>query len=199
MSFIKSIATFSGFTMVSRLTGFLRDMVIASFLGAGMVSDAFLVAFKLPNLFRSLFAEGAFTSAFVPLFSSKLVASGRDKSVEFAAKAISLLTFFLILFTIIFELCMPWVVKILAPGFMENPEKLVTFGTYPDAVSAYIAKGVLNTNGIECVITNERMSGIFPLPDLPIGQVRILVFEKDLEMARNIMSSTAETKDNDNN
>lgn len=124
MSFIKSIATFSGFTMVSRLTGFLRDMVIASFLGAGMVSDAFLVAFKLPNLFRSLFAEGAFTSAFVPLFSSKLVASGRDKSVEFAAKAISLLTFFLILFTIIFELCMPWVVKILAPGFMENPEKV---------------------------------------------------------------------------
>lgn len=82
---------------------------------------------------------------------------------------------------------------------MENPEKLVTFGTYPDAVSAYIAKGVLNTNGIECVITNERMSGIFPLPDLPIGQVCILVFEKDLEMARNIMSSTAETKDNDNN
>lgn len=94
MSFIKSIATFGGFTMVSRVTGFLRDMVIANFLGAGNVSDAFLVSFKLPNLFRSLFAEGAFTSAFVPLFSSKLVASGRDKSVEFAAKAISLLTFF---------------------------------------------------------------------------------------------------------
>ncbi len=124
MSFIKSIATFGGFTMVSRITGFLRDMVIASFLGAGMVSDAFLVAFKLPNLFRSLFAEGAFTSAFVPLFSSKLVASGRNKSVEFAAKAISLLTFFLVLFTIIFELFMPSVVKVLAPGFMENPEKV---------------------------------------------------------------------------
>ena len=92
MSFIKSIATFSSFTMISRITGFLRDMVIATFLGAGTVSDAFLVSFKLPNLFRSLFAEGAFTSAFVPLFSSKLVASGRDKSVEFAAKAISLLT-----------------------------------------------------------------------------------------------------------
>ena len=124
MSFIKSIATFGGFTMVSRVTGFLRDMVIANFLGAGNVSDAFLVSFKLPNLFRSLFAEGAFTSAFVPLFSSKLVASGRDKSVEFAAKAISLLTFFLIVFTILFELCMPLVVRVLAPGFMESPEKV---------------------------------------------------------------------------
>lgn len=124
MSFIKSIATFGGFTMVSRLTGFLRDMLIANFLGAGMVSDAFLVSFKLPNLFRSLFAEGAFTSAFVPLFSSKLVASGRDKSVEFAAKAISLLTFFLIAFVIIFELGMPYVVKVLAPGFAANPEKV---------------------------------------------------------------------------
>lgn len=124
MSFIKSIATFGGFTMVSRLTGFVRDMIIATFLGAGMVSDAFLVSFKLPNLFRSLFAEGAFTSAFVPLFSSKLVASGRDKSVEFAAKAISLLTFFLILFILFFELSMPWVVKILAPGFAGNPDKI---------------------------------------------------------------------------
>ena len=56
MSFIKSIATFGGFTMISRITGFIRDMIIANFLGAGSVSDAFLVSFKLPNLFRSLFA-----------------------------------------------------------------------------------------------------------------------------------------------
>lgn len=124
MSFIKSIATFGGFTMISRITGFLRDMIIANFLGAGTVSDAFLVSFKLPNLFRSLFAEGAFTSAFVPLFSSKLVASGRDKSIEFAAKAISLLTFILIGFVIIFEFGMPYVVKFLAPGFSNNPEKI---------------------------------------------------------------------------
>ncbi len=124
MSFIRSIATFGGFTMVSRLTGFIRDMIIATFLGAGMVSDAFLVSFKLPNLFRSLFAEGAFTSAFVPLFSSKLVAFGRDKSVEFAAKAVSLLTFFLVLFVLAFELSMPWVVNVLAPGFSGDPAKI---------------------------------------------------------------------------
>lgn len=124
MSFIRSIATFGGFTMISRITGFIRDMLIANFLGAGNVSDAFLVSFKLPNLFRSLFAEGAFTSAFVPLFSSKLVSSGREESIRFAAKAISFLTFILILFIILFELGMPYVVKILAPGFAENPEKV---------------------------------------------------------------------------
>ena len=124
MSFIKSIATFSGFTLISRVTGFLRDMLIANFLGAGNISDAFLVSFKLPNLFRSLFAEGAFTSAFVPLFSSKLVAAGREKSIQFAARAISLLTFFLILFILLFEVFMPLVIKILAPGFAEDAAKV---------------------------------------------------------------------------
>lgn len=77
MSLFKSVATFGGLTLVSRITGFLRDMVLANFLGAGAMADAFVVAFKLPNLFRSLFAEGAFTSAFVPLFSQKLVADGK--------------------------------------------------------------------------------------------------------------------------
>lgn len=124
MSFIRSIATFGGFTMISRITGFIRDTLIAYFLGAGNVSDAFLVSFKLPNLFRSLFAEGAFTSAFVPLFSSKLVASGKDESIRFAAKAVSLLTALLIIFIILFEIAMPWVVKILAPGFVDNPQKI---------------------------------------------------------------------------
>jgi len=124
MSFIRSIATFSGFTMISRITGFIRDMLIANFLGAGNLSDAFLVSFKLPNLFRSLFAEGAFTSAFVPLFSSKLVSAGREESIRFASKAVSFLTFILIVFILLFELAMPLVVKILAPGFAENPEKV---------------------------------------------------------------------------
>lgn len=124
MSFIRSIATFSGFTMISRITGFIRDMLIANFLGAGNISDAFLVSFKLPNLFRSLFAEGAFTAAFVPLFSSKLVSVGREESIRFAAKAVSFLTFILILFIILFELFMPTVVKILAPGFVSDPQKI---------------------------------------------------------------------------
>ena len=122
MSLFKSVATFGGLTLISRITGFLRDMVLANMLGAG--SDAFVVAFKLPNLFRSLFAEGAFTSAFVPLFSQKLVAEGKKKSIFFAAQAMSVLVIFVGLFVLIFELFMPFVVAILAPGFRDDPEKV---------------------------------------------------------------------------
>ncbi len=124
MSLFKSIATFGSYTMISRLTGFVRDMVLADFLGAGAASDAFFVSFKLPNLFRSLFAEGAFTSAFVPLFSQKLVSEGRKKSLFFASEALSILFFFLMIFVLIFELLMPYVVTILAPGFIRDPEKI---------------------------------------------------------------------------
>ena len=124
MSLFKSIATFGGFTLISRFTGFARDMILANFLGAGAISDAFFVAFKLPNLFRSLFAEGAFTTAFVPMLSHKLVSDGRNDAVRFAAQAISVLTFFLTFFVILMEFCMPWVVEIMAPGFADNPEKM---------------------------------------------------------------------------
>ena len=124
MSLFKSVATFGGLTLVSRITGFLRDMVLANFLGAGAAADAFVVAFKLPNLFRSLFAEGAFTSAFVPLFSQKLVADGKKKSLFFAAQAISLLILIVGLFVVLFELAMPYVVRVLAPGFVDDPEKI---------------------------------------------------------------------------
>ena len=124
MSLFKSVATFGGLTLVSRITGFFRDMVLANFLGAGAVADAFVVAFKLPNLFRSLFAEGAFTSAFVPLFSQKLVADGKKRSIFFAAQAISVLVLFVGAFVLLFEIFMPWVVEVLAPGFSSEPEKM---------------------------------------------------------------------------
>lgn len=123
MSLFKSIATFGGFTMVSRVTGFLRDMVLANLLGAGAMADAFVVAFKLPNLFRSLFAEGAFTSAFVPLFSQKLVSEGRKKSIFFAAQAMAVLIVFALSFVLVFEGFMPYVVKVLAPGFAHDAQK----------------------------------------------------------------------------
>lgn len=123
MSLFKSIATFGGFTFVSRITGFLRDMVLANMLGAGAVSDAFFVSFKLPNLFRSLFAEGAFTSAFVPIFSQKLVSEGQKKSMLFASNAISVLVCFLLVFVVLFEVFMPAVVNVLAPGFVNDAGK----------------------------------------------------------------------------
>lgn len=124
MSLLKSITTFGGWTLVSRLTGFLRDVVLANYLGAGAVSDAFFVAFKLPNLFRSLFAEGAFTSAFVPIFSQKLVGDGKEKAIRFAAQAITVLAFFVGLFVLVMEVLMPAVVMLLAPGFAEDSGKI---------------------------------------------------------------------------
>ena len=124
MSLFKSIATFGGLTFISRITGFLRDMVLANFLGAGVMADAFVVAFKLPNLFRSLFAEGAFTSAFVPLFSQKLVSEGKKKSIFFAAQTMSVLIVIVGLFVVLFELLMPYVVSVLAPGFNDDAGKI---------------------------------------------------------------------------
>ena len=124
MNLFKSIATFGGFTLLSRITGFFRDMVLANYLGAGMVADAFFVAFKLPNLFRSLFAEGAFTTAFVPMVSQKLVAEDKKSAILFASKAISLLAVVLAGFVLVVEFLMPWVVAILAPGFAGDSGKI---------------------------------------------------------------------------
>ena len=124
MSLFKSIATFGGFTLISRLTGFMRDVVLANFLGAGAVSDAFFVAFKLPNLFRNLFAEGAFSAAFVPMISQKLVSDGKKKSIFFASQAISVLAFIVLGFVILMELIMPYLIPLLAPGFANEPEKI---------------------------------------------------------------------------
>ena len=124
MSLLKSITTFGGWTLVSRITGFFRDMVLANYLGAGVVSDAFFVSFKLPNLFRSLFAEGAFTSAFVPIFSQKLVGEGKSSAINFAARAISVLAVFVGLFVLLMEVIMPAVVMVLAPGFINDAGKI---------------------------------------------------------------------------
>lgn len=120
MSLFKSIAAFGGITLISRITGFVRDMFLANFLGAGMVSDAFFVAFKLPNLFRNLFAEGAFTSAFVPMLSHKLVSEDKENALRFAARAISILAFILLLLVLFMEIIMPWLIPVLAPGFITK-------------------------------------------------------------------------------
>ncbi len=155
MSLIKSITTFGGWTLVSRITGFMRDVILASFLGAGAVSDAFFVAFKLPNLFRSLFAEGAFTSAFVPLFSQKIIDSGKDGAIKFAAQALSVLVVVLTIFVIIIEIFMPYMVVLLAPGFVGDIEKieLATFLsriTFPFLLFISVVSfqsGILNSLG----------------------------------------------------
>ena len=124
MSFVRSIATVGGFTLLSRITGLMREMMIAHFLGAGMVADAFFVAFRFPNLFRSLFAEGALNAAFVPLFSGKLAEGGHDQAVLFAERAMSVLGLALLLFVAVVEMVMPWAMMGLAPGFADVAGKM---------------------------------------------------------------------------
>ncbi len=124
MALLRSIATVGGFTMVSRVLGFIRDILIAAVLGAGGGADAFFVAFKFPNLFRRLFAEGAFALAFVPLFAGTLEAEGKAAAKAFAEQALSVLLWALLIFVVVLEIAMPWAMAGFAPGFLSRP---VTF------------------------------------------------------------------------
>ena len=121
--FLKSSIIFSGFTFVSRIFGFIRDILIATFFGIGPLADAFNVAFKLPNFFRSIFAEGAFSAAFVPLFSGKLSTHGKKHALKFAGQILSILSISLVILIVSMELFMPLVIKMIAPGFEKTPEK----------------------------------------------------------------------------
>ena len=123
MNLIKSTGTFSLFTMVSRVLGYLRDLLIAIYLGSGPIADAFFVAFRIPNTFRRLFSEGTFNAAFVPSYSSELT-KGKKKANQFANKIFNLLLIFLIITVLLIEVFMPGFIFILAPGFVENTDKL---------------------------------------------------------------------------
>src|SRR4051812_21879604 len=124
MTLLRSVATVGGYTMISRVLGFVRDVLTASVLGAGPVADAFFIALRLPNLFRSLFAEGAFSAAFVPLFAGRIAAEGRDAARRFAEDALALLVCALLAFVALGEVFMPWLIHVIAPGFASEPEKL---------------------------------------------------------------------------
>lgn len=124
MNLIRAVSAIGSMTMLSRVFGFLRDILIANFLGAGAVADAFVVAFRFPNLFRRLFAEGAFAAAFVPMFSRQLESEGRDAARAFAEDAMSALALILAAFVIVICLIMPWLMPYLAPGFDAVPGKM---------------------------------------------------------------------------
>ena len=97
MNLIKSTGTFSFFTFISRISGYIRDLLIAIFLGAGPIADAFFVAFRFPNTFRRLFSEGTFNSAFVPSYSTELN-KGKNKAKIFAKNVFNILLIFLLIF-----------------------------------------------------------------------------------------------------
>ena len=116
MNLFKSTTTFSFFTIISRILGYVRDILIAIFLGAGPLADAFFVAFRIPNTFRRLFSEGAFNAAFVPSYASEL-ANGKDASENFATNIFSLLILSLFFLILIIEIFMPLFVFLISPGF----------------------------------------------------------------------------------
>jgi len=123
MALLRPIATIGGYTLISRVLGFLRDVLVAAYLGAGPVADAFFVAFKFPNFFRRLFAEGAFNAAFVPMFAGSVASAGREAAKRFAEDAMAVLLTVLFALLIIAELAMPWIMRGLAPGFVAEPGK----------------------------------------------------------------------------
>ena len=155
MSFARSLFTVSSLTILSRIGGFVRDSLTAIFLGAGATADAFFVAQRLPNLFRSLFAEGAFSAAFVPLYTTEQERHGEEAAQHFAGQALMVLLAALIPFSILVMLFMPEVMLILAPGFEKDPEKYkqaVDFSTITFPYLALISvtalqTGVLNARG----------------------------------------------------
>ena len=124
MNIIKSTGTFSFYTLISRISGYFRDILIAIFLGSGVIADAFFVAFRIPNTFRRIFGEGSFNAAFVPSYAKELIKSKKN-SENFANKVFSLLTFSLLGLVILIELFMPLFVSLIAPGFKSDPEKFI--------------------------------------------------------------------------
>jgi putative peptidoglycan lipid II flippase len=155
MKLYRGFATVGTMTILSRVLGFVRDVLIAAVLGTSFVADAFFVAFRIPNLFRRLFAEGAFDAAFIPLFTRRLHAEGADAARVFAGQALAGLTILLVAFTILAEIAMPWLMLLIAPGFRDDPEKFALVVTLARIALPYLVcmslvalyTGVLNALG----------------------------------------------------
>src|ERR1700745_1200931 len=120
---IDRILTVGGYTLLSRVTGFLRDVVMAALLGAGPVADAFFVAFRLPNHFRAIFAEGAFNAAFVPAYAHVHGEKGEVSARLFADRIFTLLFLSQVVLLVVAWLFMPLAMSVLAPGFSEDAEQ----------------------------------------------------------------------------
>ena len=121
MALFRAVATVGGLTMLSRFAGFARDILMAAILGAGPIADAFFVALKLPNVFRRITAEGAFSLAFVPMFSGMEETKGTDDAMRFAAEAQAVMLAIMLPFVVAMIFAMPWVINIITPGFADDP------------------------------------------------------------------------------
>jgi len=124
MSIIRSAAKVGGYTSISRVLGFIRDQLIAFTLGTGDVADAFFVAQRFPNLFRTLFAEGAFNSAFVPIFAGKIETEGLASARAMAQDVYAAMLAWMLFFCALCMALMPWLIYLFAWGFHATPEKM---------------------------------------------------------------------------
>ncbi len=153
----KSLATVSGMTMLSRVLGFVRQILMAGVIGAGgnPVADAFWAAFRLPNMFRRLFAEGAFHAAFIPMFQGRKVSDGQAAAKEFAEEILAALIFILTLLTALVEIAAPAFVYLIAAGFNDDPEEFSLTTLYTRIMFPYLMmmslvglmSGILNSLG----------------------------------------------------
>src|SRR6201986_4293072 len=120
---IKKILTVGGYTLMSRLTGFMRDIMLAAILGAGPVADAFFVAFRLPNHFRAIFAEGAFNAAFIPAYARIRTQEGNEAAEMFGDRIFTLLLASQLVLLVLALAFTPQAIDLLAPGFSREPEQ----------------------------------------------------------------------------
>src|SRR3954469_22911467 len=119
----RKIASVGGWTLVSRITGFFRDVVIAATMGAGPVADAFVVALRLPNHFRAIFGEGAFNNAFIPTYARVLETGGAAPARTFADRVFTLMLLLQLALLLPALFGMRWLIDLLAPGFSADPAK----------------------------------------------------------------------------
>ena len=155
MLLFRRVFTVSFFTLISRILGFVRDIMIAHHFGTGPVADAFFAAFKLPNVFRRMFAEGAMQSAFIPLYAGLLTKEGEDNAAAFSRRVLFYLSITLFVVTVLVTGFAREVTLLLAPGFDQKPEVWAMATTYTQIMMPYlifmawlsIFTGILNTHG----------------------------------------------------
>ena len=153
MNLLSSASIFSFFTLISRILGYVRDILIAIFLGTSIFADAFFVAFRLPNTFRRLFAEGTFNAAFIPSYTSAKI-ENKQKGKKFADDVFSVLLLTLLIFITIVEIFTPYLIYIIAPGFINDQIKLnlavelirITFPFLLFVSLSSFFGGILNSN-----------------------------------------------------
>lgn len=182
----KSSAIFGGMTLLSRLAGFARDIVITAALGASNspAADAYYTALNFPNLFRRIFAEGAFAAAFVPAYSRKLKTEGSEAADQVATDALAVIAAVTVVLTIIAQLAMPWLMTVINVGFLDDPARFklavvltqITMPYLPCMAIAALLSGVLNARGrflvsgaYPILLNLIMLAAVIPVKDGPVA------------------------------